>query len=52
MENAYLKDVLETNITEILRVQQEFSEEMTNLHIQQGHTSESVAGNKNTSWCM
>ena len=40
---TYLKGVLETNITEILAVLEEFSEEMTDLHIQQGHTSEELA---------
>ena len=40
---TYLRGVLETNITEILAVLEEFSEEMTDLHIQQGHTSEELA---------
>ena len=42
-EVTYLRGVLETNITEILAVLEEFSEEMTDLHIQQGHTSEELA---------
>jgi hypothetical protein len=42
IDNAYLKGVLETNITEILRIQADHSMELTNLWIHQGRTSDSV----------
>jgi regulator of replication initiation timing len=41
-ENAHLKDILESNITEILKVQEEHTKELTNLQINQGHTSDSI----------
>jgi hypothetical protein len=42
IDNAYLKGVLETNITEILRIQADHSMDLTNLWIHQGRTSDSV----------
>jgi hypothetical protein len=42
IDNAYLRGVLETNITEILRIQEEHTMDLTNLWIHQGKTSDSV----------
>jgi len=41
-ENAHLKDVLETNITELFRKQNEHSMELTELEIKIGKTSDNV----------
>ena len=41
-ENKYLKGVLETNITEILRKQEEQEQDLTDLRINLGKTSDQV----------
>ena len=41
-EVKYLRDVLETNITEIIRVVDEQRRDITDLRIEQGKTSETV----------
>ena len=41
-EVKYLRDVLETNITEIIRVLDEQRRDITDLRIEQGKTSETV----------
>ena len=41
-ENKYLKGIIETNITEILRIQEEQDKDLTDLRINLGKTSDQV----------
>ena len=42
MENKYLKGIIETNITEILRIQEEQKLDLTDLRIHLGNTADQV----------